>query len=240
MFKILSFLTLFVATTSSCMKEKDTPSVPTVVVDTTKTLTPIRNLRYLALGDSYTIGERVAENERFPNQLAEALAKQEIYITNLRNIARTGWTTDELQTGITAAAIADSTYDMVSLLIGVNNQYRGRSVDAYKTEFEVLLNQAVKFAGGKKNRVVVVSIPDYAYTSFGGGSARISSEIDTFNAANEQITKANGIAYVNITPISREGIKDPSLVALDGLHPSGKQYGRWVLAMMPTVVGFFR
>lgn len=240
MFKILSFLTLFAATASSCMKEKTTPSVPTVVVDTTKPLTPIRNIRYLALGDSYTIGERVPENERFPNQLADTLAKQEIYITNLRNIARTGWTTDELQTGITAAAIADSTFDMVSLLIGVNNQYRGRSIEVYKTEFEGLLNQAIKFAGGKKNRVVVVSIPDYAFTAFGGGSARISTEIDNFNAANEQITKANGIAYVNITPISREGIKDPSLVASDGLHPSGKQYGRWVSAMMPTVVGFFR
>lgn len=127
MFKILLFLTLFAATTSSCMKENSTPSVPTVVVDTTKPPPAIRNLRYLALGDSYTIGERVAENERFPNQLADALAKQEIYITNLRNIARTGWTTDELQTGIAAAVIADSTFDMVSLLIGVNNQYRGRS-----------------------------------------------------------------------------------------------------------------
>lgn len=240
MFRIFLFLTLLVAATSSCMKEKDTPSVPTVVVDTTKPLTPIRNLRYLALGDSYTIGHDVAESERFPNQLVAALGKQEIFVTNLRNIARTGWTTDELQTGITAAAIADSTYDMVSLLIGVNNQYRGRSVEVYKTEFEALLNQAVKFAGGKKNRVVVVSIPDYAFTSFGGGSARISNDIDIFNAANEQITKANGIAYVNITPISREGIKDPSLVASDGLHPSGKQYGRWVSAMMPTVVGFFR
>ena len=240
MFKILLFLTLFMATTSSCMKEKMPPSVPTVVIDTTKPPTAIRNLRYLALGDSYTIGERVAENERFPNQLADALAKQDIYITNLRNIARTGWRTDDLQAGITAAAIADSTFDMVSLLIGVNNQYQNRSIDVYKTEFEALLNQAVKFAGGKKRRVVVVSIPDYAFTPYGNGSTRISTEIDNFNAANEQITKANGIAYVNITPISREGIKDPSLVASDGLHPSGKQYGCWVSAMMPTVVGFFR
>ena len=240
MIRLLLFLTLVAATTSSCKKEKITPSVPTVVVDTTKSPTAIRSLRYLALGDSYTIGERVAENERFPNQLADTLGKQDIYITNLRNIARTGWTTDELQAGIAAAAIADSTFDMVSLLIGVNNQYRGRSIEVYKTEFEALLNQAIKFAGGKKNRVVVISIPDYAFTLFGGGSARISTEIDNFNAANEQITKANGIAYVNITPISREGIKDPSLVASDGLHPSGKQYGRWVSAMMPTIVGFFR
>lgn len=240
MFKILLFLTLLAATTSSCMKENRDPSVSTTVTDTTKALTPIKNLRYLALGDSYTYGQNVPENERFPNQLATALAKQEIHITNLRNIARTGWTTDELQRGIIDAAIVDSTFDMVSLLIGVNNQYRGRSIEVYKTEFEALLNQAVKFAGGKKNRVIVVSIPDYAFTPFGRGSAQISTEIDAFNAANEQITKANGIAYVNITPISREGIKDPSLVASDGLHPSGKQYRRWILEMMPTVLGFFR
>ena len=231
------FYTIFAASTLSCTKEKNAS------ISMTKTdsiANPITGIRYLALGDSYTYGQNVAENERFPNQLVASLAKENIQIVNLRNIARTGWTTDELQAGISAAAIADSTFDMVSLLIGVNNQYRNRSIEVYKTEFTALLNQAVKFAGGHKNRVVVVSIPDYAYTSFGGGSTRISTEIDNFNAANEQITKANGIAYVNITPISREGIKDPSLVASDGLHPSGKQYGRWVLEMMPTVLKFFR
>ena len=231
------FCTIFAIVMPSCSKEKNA-SISTTPMDST--VNPIKGIRYLALGDSYTYGQNVAENERFPNQLVASLAKENIQIVNLRNIARTGWTTDELQAGITDAAIADSTFDMVSLLIGVNNQYRNRSIDVYKTEFAELLNQAVKFAGGRKSRVVVVSIPDYAYTSFGGGSARISTEIDNFNAANEQITKANGIAYVNITPISREGIRDPSLVASDGLHPSGKQYGRWVLEMMPTVLKFFR
>jgi lysophospholipase L1-like esterase len=244
MLKMFLLSTLFAATTaasSSCSKQKEDPSVPDIKTDTTVVVPkPLTGIRYLALGDSYTIGHSVLENERFPNQLAASLAKESIQIAHLRNIARTGWTTDELKTGITAAAIADSTYDMVSLLIGVNNQYRGRSIEVYKTEFTELLNQAVKFAGGKKSRVVVVSIPDYAFTPFGGGSTRISTEIDNFNAANEQITKANGIAYVNITPISREGIKDPLLVASDGLHPSGKQYGRWVSAMMPTVLAFFR
>lgn len=231
------FYTIFAASTLSCTKEKNASISMT---KTDSTANPIVGIRYLALGDSYTYGQNVAENERFPNQLVASLAKENIQIVNLRNIARTGWTTDELQAGITAAAIADSTFDMVSLLIGVNNQYRNRSIEVYKTEFTALLNQAVKFAGGRKSRVVVVSIPDYAYTPFGGGSTRISTEIDNFNAANEQITKANGIAYVNITPISREGIKDQSLVASDGLHPSGKQYGRWVLEMMPTVLKFFR
>jgi lysophospholipase L1-like esterase len=240
MLKTLLFYTLFAATTISCSKEKHTPSVSMTPTDSTAFPKLITGIRYLALGDSYTYGQNVAENERFPNQLVTNLAKQGIQVTNLHSIARTGWTTDELQAGITAAAIADSTYDIVSLLIGVNNQYRNRSVEVYKTEFTELLNQAVKFAGGRKNRVVVVSIPDYAYTSFGGGSARISAGIDEFNAANEQITRASSIAYINITPISREGIKDPSLVASDGLHPSGKQYGRWVLDMMPTILTFFK
>lgn len=239
MLKMLLLSTLFAATTA-CSKEKTPPSVSTTVKGDTTTTKPITGIRYLALGDSYTYGQNVLENERFPNQLVENLAKQQIEVTHLRNIARTGWTTDELQAGIAAAAIADSTFDMVSLLIGVNNQYRNRSIEVYKTEFTALLHQAVKFAGGRQNRVVVVSIPDYAFTPFGGGAARISTEIDTFNAANEQITKANGIAYINITPISRDGIKDPSLVASDGLHPSGKQYGRWVLAMMPTVFAMLK
>ena len=229
MLKMFMLSTIFAASMLSCAKQT-TPSVST----------PNTGMRYLALGDSYTYGESVPEKERFPNQLVDSLAKQNIKITSLRNIARTGWRTDDLQAGITAAGIADSTFDMVSLLIGVNNQYQNRSIEVYKTEFTELLNQAVKFAGGKKNRVVVVSIPDYAFTPFGKSSVRISTEIDNFNAANEQITKTNGIAYVNITPISREGIKEPTLVADDGLHPSGKQYGRWVSAMMPTVLAFFK
>jgi lysophospholipase L1-like esterase len=243
MLKILiASTTIFALTMMSCTKGKEDPSVSKPIIDTTTVVLPtIKNITYLALGDSYTYGQNVLESERFPNQLADSLAKQSIKVKNLRNIARTGWRTDDLQAGISAAAIADSTFDMVSLLIGVNNQYQNRSIDVYKKEFTELLNQAVKFAGGKKNRVVVVSIPDYAFTPYGNGSVRISNEIDNFNAANEQITRTNGIAYVDITPISREGIKDPSLVlASDGLHPSGKQYARWVSAMMPTVLGFFK
>ena len=231
MLKILIASTLiFALSMMSCTKEKEDPSVSV----------PNTGLRYLALGDSYTYGESVLEKERFPNQLVDSLAKQNVRIVSLRNIARTGWRTDDLQAGITAAGIADSTFDMVSLLIGVNNQYQNRSIEVYKMEFTELLNQAVKFAGGKKNRVVVVSIPDYAFTPFGKSAVRISTEIDNFNAVNEQIAKEKSIAYVNITPISREGIREPLLVALDGLHPSGKQYARWVSAMMPTVLAFFK
>jgi acyl-CoA thioesterase I len=244
MLRMFLLSTLFAAVAVSCSKDKEktTPSVSTTKTDTTTVVTPppSKSIRYLALGDSYTFGQNVIESERFPNQLADSLAKQNIKVINLRNIARTGWRTDDLQAGINAANIADSTFDLVSLLIGVNNQFQNRPIEVYKTEFAALLNQAIKFAGSNKKRVVVVSIPDYAFTSYGGGSARISTEIDKFNAVNEEITATLGIAYVNITPISREGLKDPSLVASDGLHPSGKQYGRWVSVMMPTVLGFFK
>ena len=215
----------------NCTK-KMTPSVSPDI-----TPTSAAKITYLALGDSYTIGESVAENMRFPNQLADSLRAAKVNIQPVRFIARTGWTTDELSAAIDVSGLtADSTFDFVTLLIGVNNQYRGRSVEAYKPEFEKLLARAVAFAGGRKSRVVVVSIPDYAFTPYGKGSAAISKGIDDYNAANAAITQAAGVAYVNITPISRQGLSDPSLVAADGLHPSGKQYGLWVAAMLPTVV----
>lgn len=193
-------------------------------------------LTYLALGDSYTIGQSVGGKERFPVQLAAKLQLEGFDIGHVRIIAKTGWTTDELAAGIASSNLtADSTYSLVSLLIGVNNQYRGRTVEAYKPEFTALLNQAIGFAGGKKERVFVVSIPDYAYTPFGNGSASISAGIDAFNAANREITEAMGVRYFDITPISREGLNDPTLVAGDGLHPSGKQYAMWASLMLEGV-----
>jgi lysophospholipase L1-like esterase len=226
MLRFLLFLALF---TCRCTK-KASPSVPEPVITMSKKFT------YLALGDSYTIGESVKESERFPNQLADSLRTDGIKISTVKIIARTGWTTDELQTAITTSGLtADSTFDMVSLLIGVNNQYRGRSVEEYKPSFTALLERAIKFAGGKKERVVVVSIPDYAYTPFGRGNPTISAGIDQYNTVNEAITRSLGVAYAQITPISREGLSDPTLVASDGLHPSGKQYGRWVGVIKPIV-----
>ncbi len=217
--------------TFNCSKKTTTSVLPINTVDT---------LTYLALGDSYTIGESVSEKERFPVQLSDSLKAAGIRIKTPRIIARTGWTTDELKNAIIAANIPATTpYDVVTLLIGVNNQYRGRSVEAYKPEFTDLLNMAIQFAGGKKERVFVVSIPDYAYTTFGKGNPTISKQIDEYNAANEAITKNRGVTYINITPISREGLKDPSLVASDGLHPSGKQYSRWVqLLLNPVALSF--
>lgn len=197
--------------------------------------TPTGTLHYLALGDSYTIGESVATEARFPEQLADSLRNAGFDMADPRIIAKTGWTTDELQNGIDNAEGLRESYDLVSLLIGVNNQYRGRSVENYRPEFQALLEQAIDFAGGDKNKVFVVSIPDYAYTPFGNGSETISEGIDAYNAANKEIANALGVLYINITPISRDGLDIPDLVAEDNLHPSGEQYRRWVKLMLPEV-----
>jgi acyl-CoA thioesterase I len=195
-----------------------------------------KELSYLALGDSYTIGESVAESARYPNQLAEALRKQKKAIANPTIIARTGWTTDELLQGIASAGISGKQYDLVTLLIGVNNEFRGRSETEYQTQFTELLEQAVQFAGGNKERVFVLSIPDYGYTPYGKDrQATISPRIDRFNAINRRISDSLGISYIDIAPISRKGISDPSLVATDGLHPSAKQYAEWTSLLLRNV-----
>jgi undecaprenyl-diphosphatase len=180
-----------------------------------------KNARYLALGDSYTIGESVAPSERFPVQLAEALRLGEPQI-----IAKTGWTTDELNAAIDAAN-PSGPFELVTLLIGVNNQYRGRDAEQYRGEFAGLLQRAIGFAGGDPKKVIVVSIPDWGVTPFAEGRdrAKIATEIDRYNAVNREEALRAGARYVDITPISRGN--DPALVAADGLHPSGKQYAEW-------------
>lgn len=189
---------------------------------------PAKDTRYLALGDSYTIGESVAAEERFPVQLAKQLNLGEPQI-----IARTGWTTDELNAAIDAAD-PKGPYDLVTLLIGVNNQYRGRSADEYRTQFVGLLQRAIGFAGGNAQHVIVVSIPDWGVTPFAEGRdrAKIAREIDQFNAINREEAQRAGAKWVDITPISRRN--DASLVAGDGLHPSGSQYSEWVKVIAPA------
>lgn len=199
-----------------------------------------KTYHYLALGDSYTIGEKVTANANFPNQAA-ALLKQETISCKVRIIAKTGWTTDELETGILNANLADplrSSYDFVSLLIGVNNQYRGKPVDSYKPGFEALLVQAIGFAGNRPERVVVLSIPDWGVTPFAEGRDReqIAREIDAYNEANRQIAERYHIYYIDITPWTREAALDPGLLIEDGLHPSGREYKRWA----ERVAAFFR
>lgn len=185
--------------------------------------------RYLALGDSYTIGESVAAAERFPMQLAAELHTGEPEI-----IAKTGWTTDELNAAIDKAD-PRGPYDLVTLLIGVNNQYRGRDAEQYRREFAALLQRAVRFAGGKAKHVVVVSIPDWGVTPFAKDRdrARIAREIDTYNAINREETAKAGARYADVTPISRRASTDATLVAGDGLHPSGAMYKEWVGVILP-------
>jgi len=187
-------------------------------------------IRFLALGDSYTIGESVAPSDRWPNRLAGALSIPEPQI-----IAKTGWTTDELSAAIDAAD-PKGPFDLVTLLIGVNNQYRGRSPDEYRQQFAALLQRAIGFAGGSAQRVVVVSIPDWGVTPYAAGRdrERIASEIDHFNAIGRQETARAGGRWVDITPISRRAAAEPTLIAPDGLHPSAAMYAEWVKLIEPV------
>ena len=195
----------------------------------------MRDIRYLALGDSYTIGESVPENERWPDQLAGLLQANDIS-TEVTIIARTGWTTNELWEGIQTREI-NSAYDLVSLLIGVNNQYRGLDIDEYRQEFVFLLNKAIEYAGGDANQVFVLSIPDWGVTPFASGrnAEQIGKEIDMFNTVNGDESEKAGVHYVNVTPVSREVVTDVTLIASDGLHPSGKMYAEWAKLAFPEV-----
>jgi len=185
-------------------------------------------IKFLALGDSYTIGESVVATERWPVQLMDSLNARGLEYLDYRIIAVTGWRTDNLKEAIQDAKIKDE-YTLVSLLIGVNNYYQGRTVESYKPEFEQLLRTAIRIAGGATSRVFVLSIPDYGYTPFGKNNQEtISKGIDAFNAANKSITEELGVKYINITDISRRGLTEPDLVAFDGLHPSGKMYSEWI------------
>lgn len=199
----------------------------------------IQTFRYLALGDSYTIGESVAENERWPNQLAEILKSSNQFAgrVDVTIIARTGWTTEELWQGIQANPPIGK-YDLVSLLIGVNNQYRGFSIDEYRQQFRFLLIKSIEYAAGDVNRVLVLSIPDWGVTPFAAGrdAGLISNEIDLYNTVNREETESVGAHYVDITPVSRQAVEDPFLIAFDGLHPSGKMYKLWVEKALPTVL----
>jgi lysophospholipase L1-like esterase len=190
--------------------------------------------RFLALGDSYTIGEGVTADQDWPHQLAAALRKQDIAIAEPEIVARTGWTTDELSAAMDAHAFHPP-YALVTLLIGVNNQYRGRDVDNYRAEFRKLLERAIALAGGDARRVVVVSIPDWGVTRFGAGSgrdlARIAGEIDAFNAAAAQISTTLHAHYVDVTAISRDRGGAPDMLVGDGLHPSAAMYARWTAAI---------
>ncbi|WP_336129653.1 SGNH/GDSL hydrolase family protein [Mesoflavibacter sp. CH_XMU1422-2] len=197
-----------------------------------ETLQPT-NYKLLSLGDSYTIGESVCETCRIPEQLKDSLINNtENTAFNLKVVATTGWTTTNLLNGLSNENLPNN-YDLVTLLIGVNNQYQGKDFSIYVTEFPELVDIAITKAKGDKNRVIVVSIPDYAFTPFGNGNTTISSEIDAYNAFAENYCNANNINFVNITDITRNGLEDTDLVASDGLHPSEKAYSLFVERLLP-------
>ncbi|MEO6611338.1 MAG: SGNH/GDSL hydrolase family protein [Chitinophagaceae bacterium] len=217
----LIILFFFTGSSYSCT-EKEAAIMPDTMA---------KKYTYLALGDSYTIGESVTADENFPNQFTKMMSPAAV-VEPARIIAKTGWTTDELEAGIITSQQAKPllpSYDFVTLLIGVNNQYRGRTVDNYKTEFGELLRKAIQYAGGRTDHVAVLSIPDWGVTPFalGRDRARIAREIDDYNRANRELAESYHIYYIDITPWTREAATDYSLLAADGLHPSGKEYKRW-------------
>ena len=234
-------------------------------------LPPLRALRYLALGDSYTIGEGVAPAGRWPMQLAQALRAEGVMLGEPKIIATTGWTTDELSAALdafdasraiagaasaasasgldegeklaagAAAAKAGAGWDFVSLLIGVNNQYRGRGVDDYRGQFNDLLARAIAYAGDRASRVLVLSIPDWGVTPFarreGRDGAQIARELDHYNAAAREACNRHGVAFVDIAPVVRECGGEAQMLAEDGLHPSAAMYARWAHLALPVARG---
>ena len=199
---------------------------------------------YLALGDSYTIGESVLPEENFPSQTISLFNKTAVGVFNRRQgiidppeiIAKTGWTTDELDAAIDAAGIT-ATYDIVSLLIGVNNQYRGRSVSDYKIQFDHLLQRAIHFAANKSKHVFVLSIPDWGVTPFADGQDRpkIAGAIDAYNTTAKNICEHHGIVFIDITTFQRIDGNKKEFLAADGLHPSGKEYAKWAAMLVEAV-----
>ena len=201
--------------------------------------TPAPEIRMLALGDSYTIGESVATADRWPVRLAAMLRSAGVPVADPVIVARTGWTTDELAKGIDATP-PSGTFGLVTLLIGVNNQYRGRSADEYRTQFRALLARAIAFADAHASRVIVVSIPDWGVTPFarrsGRDAAHIATSIDAFNAIGREEATRAGAHFVDVTPVSRRAASAPGLVAGDGLHPSGVMYEEWTRLLLPIAL----
>lgn len=201
----------------------------------TSTSNTVKNINYLALGDSYTIGQSVCETCRFPIQLQDSLKKylpsNVVFTTNI--IATTGWTTTNLKDAILAQN-PPSNYDLVTLLIGVNNQYQNKPFNIYEQEFPELVTTAIVKAKGIKNNVIVVSIPDYAYTPFGQGAENITNGVLQYNTFAQNYCSQNNIKFVNITDITQLGLQEPNLVANDGLHPSSIAYSKFINRILPS------
>ncbi len=192
-------------------------------------------ITYLALGDSYTIGESVDFEDSFPAQLSTRIEENKNLLVNTTVIAQTGWRTDQLISAVGGRESAD--YNLVTLLIGVNNQFQSRPFSQYETEFTTLLNKAINLAGNDANKVIILSIPDYYYTPYGqsNGNELISLQLDEYNNFAKSIAKEKGVTFLDITDITRKGLDEPELVADDGLHPSGLAYEKFVERLYPLV-----
>lgn len=225
-----SALSLFIALALNCTKSQMPDTAPIVPAPASD------SIHYLALGDSYTIGQSVEATERFPYLTAALLRYRHLPVAEPRYIATTGWTTANLLTAINAATNL-KTYDVVSLLIGVNDQYQQLDTAGYRTRFIQLLQKAISLAGNRKARVFVLSIPDYSATPFvaAAGKARIHDEINAFNAINKEITLADSITYIDITPLTREAATDGTLLAHDNLHYSAKEHQLWAELLAPAI-----
>ena len=225
--------TLIILLTSCFLIACTTEEEPAIKSETNNPI-PFVNIKYLALGDSYTIGQSVCETCRFPAQLKDSIKKNLTVGTDLslKLIARTGWTTTNLIAAINEENLTED-YDLVTLLIGVNNQYQGKSFSTYEKEFPELVNKSIALAKGKKTNVIVVSIPDYAFTPYGHGSPSISNELYKYNTFAQNYCQENNIEFVYITDITREGLSNPKLVASDGLHPSELAYTKFVERILP-------
>jgi lysophospholipase L1-like esterase len=227
-------------TVSRYIPRNDTTTTGGGVITTGDTTTK----RILSLGDSYTIGQGVTEAERFPNLTIEWLKMRGVKMQYpARIVAQTGWTTANLISGInTASPALTGPYDLVTLLIGVNNQYQRRDTGEYRTQFIECLNRAIGFSGNRKNRVFVLSIPDWGATPFGQNSnpAQVAIEIDRFNAINKEVSLQMGVSYTDITPATRMAKTDLSLVANDGLHYSGKEHAIWAEMIGQKMLPFVR
>ncbi len=196
----------------------------------------IQQKNYLALGDSYTIGESVSSEQNFPNQLISMLQKKDSTWSQPTIIARTGWRTDQLMKAIDEQTDLKKTYDIVTLLIGVNNEFQGKDTVSYRLEFENLLKKAISLAGNHPQKVWVLSIPDYGFTPFGkSNQEKISARIDTYNLVNTDVSKQLNVHYINITSWTREGFAHPEYIATDGLHPSGEMYKKWASALSDSI-----
>lgn len=221
----------------SCTKDTHMASAPNYTYTPPLVVKDTTLKSFLALGDSYTIGQSVSETDRFPVQTIKYLNTQGFNFRAAEIIAHTGWTTANLLSSLAGAAPLNPRYDIVTLLIGVNNQYQHKTEQEYADEFLILLNKAIQYAGNNKKRIIVLSIPDYSVTPFAKDSdqAAIAREIDAFNAINKKTSETAGVNYLDITPSSRLAANDPWLIAADGLHPSGLEYKVWAEGLVPII-----